>query len=323
QPIGHPECPRVRHWPCECEARLVNPLSWFREKLVELAPEPDMVRIGVDELASSGIYQEPINYAYHDGEKYPGGFGRTDILLTDYWTLRLRSDELFRKNLYARGLIRRLITSEINTGLTLESFPDEEILGVEEDSLTEWSEGVEARFGIWSKNPKIVDFRERRTFQQLQEDVRLEALVGGDVLVIMRQHPLTKLPQVQLVNGARVQTPFGGVPPSVPAGSEICDGVEIDANGRHVAFYVQKKDGFENERIPAYGPRTGRKMAWLVYGTDRRMNDVRGEPILSLIMQSMKEVDRFRDAALRKAVINSIVAMSVEKGEDKPGTMPL
>lgn len=263
------------------------------------------------------------SWGWNDGEKYPGGYGVTEILLTDYWTLRLRSAELFKKNLYARGLLRRLVTNVINTGLTLESFPDEEILGYPEDGLTEWSERVEARNHIWTQNARICDYQERRTFQELQQDCKLEAMIEGDVLVIMRQHPLTKLPQIQLVQGSKIRTPFGQ-PLNLPDGHRIVHGVQLDERGRHHGFWVcLDPDGLKAEFIPAYGQRTGRRMAWLVYGTDKRMDEVRGEPLLSLVLQSLKDMDRYRDAALRKAVMNSVLAMWVEKTEDKPGTQPL
>jgi capsid protein len=64
-------------------------------------------------------------------------------------------------------------------------------------------------------------------------------------------------------------------------------------------------------------------MAWLVFGTDKRLDAVRGEPLLSLVLQSLKEVDRYRDSTQRKAVINSLLAMQVTKSEDKPGTLPM
>lgn len=290
----------------------------------ETTPAPALERIRLDELASAGpLSGGYTKFAWNDGDKFAGGFGATNLLITDYWTLRARSDELFKRNLYARGLIRRLVTNEINTGLTLEAFPDEDILGMEEDSLTPWSEQVESRWHIWTSNPMACDFKQAKTLSRIQQEVRVEALVGGDVLVILRQHPVTSLPVVQVVSGSKVRTPFGGIPPKLAEGSRIEHGVEIDRNGRHVGFWVQKGDTQESERIAAYGSRTGRKMAWLIYGTDKRMNDVRGEPILSLALQSLKELDRYRDAAQRKALINSIVAMSIEKGEDKPSTLPI
>ncbi len=265
--------------------------------------------------------QPPSVLADFNGDKFLGGFGTTQIFTVDYWTLRERSNQLFRENLYARGLIRRLITNEINTGLTPEAAPDESIIGVPEDSLADWSENVENRFGIWGKNPNVCDFRKRSTFGAIQRAARMEALIAGDVLVVMRQSQQTKLPMVQLISGSKVQTPLGGST-TLRNGHEIRHGVELDASGRIVAHWVQQDDG-SSKRIPAVGEKSGRRISWLVYGCDKRLDEVRGEPLLSLILQSLKEVDRYRDSTQRKAVINSLIAMQVTKSDDKPGTLPL
>jgi len=256
-----------------------------------------------------------------NGDKFFGGFGATKIFTPDYWTLRERSNQLFAENLYARGLIRRLITNEINTGLTPEATPDEQIIGVSEDSLNDWSETVENRFGIWGKNPELCDWRQRSTFGAIQRAARMEALIAGDVLVVVRQSQRTKLPMIQLVSGSKVQTPLGGST-TVRKGHEIRHGVELDATGRVVAHWVRQDDA-TSKRIPVIGEKSGRRISWLVYGTDKRLDAVRGEPLLSLILQSLKEVDRYRDSTQRKAVINSLLAMQVTKSDDKPGTLPV
>jgi len=247
--------------------------------------------------------------------------GATRIFTPDYWTLRERSNQLFTENLYARGLIRRLITNEINTGLTPESTPDEEIIGVAEDSLNDWTETVENRFGIWGKNPNLCDWKHKSTFGAIQRAARLEALISGDVLVVLRQSPATKLPMVQLVSGNKVQTPLGDNN-NLRKGHKIRHGVEMNAAGRVVAYQVKQDDG-TFKRLPAFGEKSGRKISWLVYGTDKRLDDVRGQPILSLVLQSLKEIDRYSDSTQRKAVINSILAMFIKKTDDKPGTLPI
>ena len=285
--------------------------------------KPDV--IAVDDLnpyAYAGqTFLSPWEHSIHDGGKFAGGFGTTQIQLTDYWTLRARSAQLFNENLYARGVIRRLITNEINTGLTPEACPDEMIIGVPEDSLTDWTETVENRFGIWSKNPELCDRKGVLTFGAIQRAARMEALVSGDVLVVLRQSRRTNLPMVQLVSGNKVQTPLGGNIKLRP-GHEIKHGVEFDAQGRVVAHWVRQDDG-DNKRIPAVGERSGRKISWLVYGCDKRLDDVRGQPLLAIVLQSLKEVDRYRDSAQRKAVINSILALFIKKTEDKMSTLPV
>lgn len=261
---------------------------------------------------------DPWRFNVDNGGKFPGGFGPTELLVTDYWTLRWRSAQLFEKNLYARGLVRRLVTNEINVGLHLECVPEEKILGRTEDSLADWSEDVENRFGLWAKNAAICDQGERLSFGALQAQARLEALVSGDVLIVLRQDPRTKLPRVQLISGDAVQTPITGLFP-MPGQNRIVHGVELDKEGRQVAYWV-RQDDLSHKRLPAYGEKSGRRLAWLMYGTEKRFRDVRGKPLLSIILQSLREIDRYRDAALRKAVINSIYALFVKKTQDKPGT---
>lgn len=275
--------------------------------------------------ASAGYSGDvPVRRTWNTGTKFPGGFGETLLLTPDYWTLRARSSQLFRTNLYARGIIRRYITNVINTGLHLECTPDESVLGFAEDSLSDWAELVENRFQIWERFPWLCDFRERESFGELQAAAEMEALIAGDVLVVLRQDARTGLPRVQLVNGDAVQTP-AEVPKN---GNRIMHGVELDKFGRHVAYWIRQEDEgspfrWVSKRMPAWGEKSGRRIAWLVYGTEKRLDDVRGEPLLALILQSLREIDRYRDSTQRKAVINSMLAMFIAKGEDKPGTMPL
>jgi capsid protein len=260
-----------------------------------------------------------LDWGWDDGSKWQGGFGPTRLLFTDYWSLRNRSVDLFETNLYARGIIRRLVTNEINTGLNLEAVPEEVLLGLKEDSLADWSENVENRFALWANEPALCDYAERSTFGALQVAARMEALISGDVLIVNRVDQRTGLPKVQLISGSCVQSPFPG-----PAGVRIDHGVERDAQGRHVAYWItQQVAGTivpQFRRLPAYGEKSGRRLAWLLYGTDKKLDDVRGKPILALVLQSLKEIDRYRDSVQRKAVINSMVAMFLTKTQDKPGT---
>ena len=285
-----------------------------------IAPDSNVVTLAeLDSyIPGASTMLSPTSYT---GDKFAGGYGHTKTHTIDYWTLRKRSAELFTDNLYARGLLRRLITNEINTGLTPEATPDEPILGLEEDSLNEWTENVENRFNIWSKDARLCDYKHADTFGALQRAARLEALVTGDCLVVLRQSQRTGLPQVQLISGNMVQTPYDNRQ-TLRKGHKVLHGVEFDNMGRVAAHWVRKED-FTFVRIPAWGEKSGRQLSWLVYGTDRRMDEVRGQPILSLVLQSLKEIDRYRDSAQRKAVVNSILAMFIKKSADKPGTLPM
>jgi capsid protein len=286
-------------------------------------PIQETTRVSVDELdpfTATTSTLSPASWHNWDGSKYANSFGDTKLFTFDYWTLRQRSTQLFTENLYARGLIRRLVTNEINTGLSVESTPDESILGLPDDSLTDWSENVENRFALWAKNPTLCDYEGHRTFGEIQRVARRESLIGGDVLVVLHQSKINSLPQVRLIKGEYVQNPVSQ--DAIRDGHTVEYGVELDANRRQVAYWVIQGDN-TYKRIEAVGKRSGRRLAWLVYGTDQRLDEVRGQPLLSIILQSLKEVDRYRDAAVRKAVVNSILAMFIEKTENKMGTLPV
>jgi lambda family phage portal protein len=287
-------------------------------------PEPE-----VEPAPAAGAWPSPVRYGHHDGEKFPGGFGFTELLITDYWSLRAKSTQLFKKNIYARGIVRRLVTNIVNTGLALEAEPDERILGIDAKKLGEWADVVENRFHLWERWPELCDDQGRQAFGALQAQAMLTALISGDVLVTLLQDPATGLPRVRLVDGSRVQTPFGSgnEAPKLAPGHAIRHGVELDTRGRHVAFWIVQVNEAtgerRSERLAAVGPETGRRQAWLVYGTDKLLDEVRGEPMLSLILQSLHEIDRYRDAVQRKALINSIFAMFIKKEQEGPGTRPL
>lgn len=253
-----------------------------------------------------------------DGEKFAGGIGSTQVLWKDYWTLRQRSVQMFEQNLYARGIIRRLVTNEINTGLELEVTPEEGIIGREEGSLDEWSEEIENRWRIWARTPGRCDVLQQRGFGRLQAMARMEALISGDVLVVLTQDSATGLPRVRLHDGQMVQTPAN----EPRSGNRIEHGVEVDKIGRHVAYWIVQTSG-KWKRLPAHGEKSGRKLAWLVYGTEKRDHETRGTPMLALLLQSLSEIDRYRDSVQRKATINSMLAMFIQKDEERMGTRPL
>lgn len=284
------------------------------------APAPAFVP---DMMSGSGSLARNL---WHDGDKYPGGFGYTELLTADYWTLRKRSVQLFKTNIYARGIVRRLVTNIINTGLSLEATPENAILGEGEETLAVWSELVENRFHLWERSPVLCDYCGGKSFGSLQAAAKMAALISGDVLVTLLQDPATGLPRVRLVDGQRVQTPYGtgSIAPRIAEGNEVKHGVELDANGRQVAYWLASQGAGQTrvERLAAVG-RDGRRQAWLVYGTDRLLDEVRGEPLLSIVLQSIREIDRYRDAVQRKATINAILAMFIQKDQDTIGSRPL
>jgi capsid protein len=261
------------------------------------------------------------NASNFDGEKFPGGLMPVNELFgLDYWALRERSNELFHKNAYARGIVRRIVTNVIYDGLHLEATPEKNILNLQDEFIDDWSERVESRFYLYNQTPEIIDFKKRRNGGELQAQIKTEAIISGDCLVVLRQSPKYRLPTVEIISGDRVQTPVGML-----SNENIIDGVELDKSGRHVAFYViDDNNSLGYTKILARGRNTGRLQARLIYGCDKREDGVRGVPLLAIAIQPLAEIDRHRDSAQRKATLNSVVVAAVERGANaKAKSKPL
>lgn len=257
------------------------------------------------------------------GDPYPGSFGLTkDYVFVDYYTLRIRSVQLFKENPYARGIFERLLENEINSGLSLEANPISLYTHLEEEETSEWIQKVETDFKIWAETPELCDYYKQKTFAQLQNALRFTSLVSGDCLVVLRINPQSKTPQIQLIDGSNIQTPLGY---ECRKGNTIRNGIEYDNLGRQVAYYVRQvcfnESNFENnilnyKRVAAFGEKSGRRIAWLVYGNNTRLlNNDRGEPILSHVLYMLKDLDRYKDAEMRAAVINGMLPLFIKKSE--------
>ena len=286
----------------------------------------------IEMLVTTNKYQaqmlDAIKHTW-DGSKYPGNFGLTKILENiDYWTLRKRSVQLFTENPYAKGIIRRILRNEIHTGLTASANPIGAILWPDMDELKQaemavkYGDLLSMQFELYANNYELFDFKKQLTFGEWQEMVRREALLCGDGVIISRVNKYTGLPTWDWVNGNNIRTP-GNV--KVAAGHRVVNGVELDEYGRHVAYYIQKivDAKTEFERVPVRGEEAGRQISWMIYGSEKGADEVRGEPLLACVLGMLKDIDRYKDAEVRAAVINALIAFTVQKDENTVvGTRP-
>lgn len=255
-----------------------------------------------------------------DGSKYDGALGnKLDFSFVDYWTLRERSMRLFRENIYAKGIIRRLINNEIHTGLVPAPTPVASVIWqdvdetIREEDAVRYSELFSTEFNLYAETPTVFDWGKKRTFGEFQALVRFESLVCGDGIIISRINPKTNLPCWQWVNGDNIRTPDTS---DIIAGHIIKHGVEFDKWGKRVAYHVRTvlPDGsYSFERVPTRGAHSGRLISWMVYGSDMMIDDVRGEPFLADTLYMLKDLDRYRDAEVRASVVNAMLAFFIEK----------
>jgi capsid protein len=272
-------------------------------------------------------YTQKIIEDVFDGDKFPGSFGITrDYVINhgiDYYTLRRRCYQLFVENTYFSGIIKRVLRNEIFTGMLPEPTPIGSVLWSampeedQEQEASKYAELMRESFSLYANDYNVFDYKRQMTFGEYQEAVRQEAIICGDVLVVSRINQQTGLPSWDIVSGNDIKTPLEY---NVRKGNTITHGVERDPQGRHVAYWIEefKDDNFTFTRIPVFGEKSGRQISWLVYGGNKLLNEVRGTPILASALYMLRDLDRYRDAELRAAVIGSIIPFFIEKSPTTP-----
>lgn len=268
---------------------------------------------------SSGVYSPIFSYSYN-GEKNLGEMGPIKDYKMDYPALRLRSWQSFVESEITQTVIKRYITWVIGKGLKLQAEPVQRVLEMEGVSLdaTTFSESVEARFNVYRKS-KRAHYSGMKNLDGVAADAFKNAIVGGDVLVILRFENNTV--SVQLVDGHHVQTPVGEALPKNLNGNRIIDGVEIDPKGKHVRYYV-KTDIFKYTAVEAYGKKSGLQMAYLVYGLEYRLNNLRGIPLNACVLEALKKMERYKEATVGSAEERQKIAFSIEHNNASTGENP-
>lgn len=289
------------------------------DKILDEAPivdDRDLTSGGAPREISMSDYERSMGGFFDaawSGDTFTGSFGGTQDIILSYEDLRSRCSEVFLTNRYARALIRRIVSNVIASGMWPEHQPETGILGLEKGSLKEFSRRFEALFKLWSKAAEFASIDKLSTFGKIQADAYREALVGGDALVIWETDVDTNMPRLKVIPGSSVTDPnLDEFKRAKDRGNKIKTGVEVNSKGAHIAYFVLQEDR-SIKRVLASDPDTGRIISRMVYVFDRRVNSTRGEPLLSILLTSLKELDRFLSATQRKAALNASIALVAKK----------
>ena len=119
-----------------------------------------------------------------DGSKFWGSLGPvSEWTFVDYWKLRKRSMKLFRTNLYAKGVIRRLVWNEIHTGIIATPTPMGSVLFPSMDEVEREQQAVKYGEEIAVKTQEFA-------FKRAEKEIDRATYQAMEALIHIQIHPL-------------------------------------------------------------------------------------------------------------------------------------
>ena len=258
-------------------------------------------------------------------------------------TLRQRSRMLYMSGSVGTSAINTVRTKVVGTGLTLKAEIGREFLGVNEESAKDWQRRVEAEFRLWADRRENCDALGLSTFYGLEQLVLKSWLLSGDVFVLFKYADPTPMNpytlRLHVIEADRISTPVwctgksywntsqteGKVPEGKPgAGNAVHDGVEVDGDGRIVAYYICDRypqsmlysaEKAEWVRVEAFGRETG--LPNILHITEgERPDQYRGVPYLTPVVENILQLRRYTESELMAALVQSFFTAWVETEAD-------
>jgi len=236
--------------------------------------------------------------------------------------LRERSRDLYAGGgPLGRGAIDRIVLNALGSGLRLNVRIDPERLNMSEEESRRWSSEVESQFDFWASS-KRADFTRQQNFYEMQVLAFKSVLLDGECLVnltLKRDKGCRYDTGVQLIESDRLMTPV-----IKPPGVMIDEGVEIDEYGTPIAYWISNRNPkaelqnqpsrVEYTRLPA-----GKNIIHLM--NPERINQHRGVPFLSPVIEQLKQLGRYTEAELMAAVISGMFAVFYEHEYQPEGSI--
>lgn len=255
-------------------------------------------------------------------------------------TLRQRSRMLYMASPVATSAINTSRTKVVGTGLTLKSDIDRTVLGLSPEEAKDWQRNAEAEFALWAEKKQNCDALGVNNFSGIQQLAVKSWLTSGDVFVVIQRAKPTPLNpytlRLHMVEADRCSTPlsYGG---SFLMGStegvnqsnnhKIHDGVEVDAKGAIIAYYIRNTYPFQTipdethwDRIAAYGKKTGLPNILHIMDSERP-DQYRGVPYLAQVIEPLLQLRRYTESQLTSAIIQSFFTAWI-KTETDPTLIP-
>lgn len=245
--------------------------------------------------------------------------------------LRERSRDLYMSGGLAAGAIKKNQSNVLGSGLTLKCQLNYRMLGITPEQAKAWEELTEFEFGLWA-NSKI-DNTGLNDFYDAQRIMLTGWLLNGDSLSVVKytDKPERLNPyrlRLHMLEADRLNNPeqYSGYSPfmasegydlssyiQLPNGGAIRNGLETDASGKVLAYWISNKhpnslyplnQPMKWVRVEAYNHVSGLPNVTFIMGAERA-EQYRGVPYLAPVIEQVKQMNRYAEAEIAAAIINS------------------
>ena len=230
-----------------------------------------------------------------------------------------RARDLVANDPHAASVVDSMATNSVGTGLQLQPQPHAASLGWNQEQVDAFQADAE---WIWQRWCREADARGKLPFWAMQLCCAHSMLTNGEyfVLPVMLQDGDRDFSlALQMVDPVRLSTPAGK-----ESDPRIRDGVEMDQNGKPVAYWMANpaKENFITEINHGYGmdesyyarisARLGHRPGFFHSFLPKEPEQVRGVSVLSPAMKFFKDLSDYLDYELVGAIVASSIPVFIE-----------
>lgn len=233
--------------------------------------------------------------------------------------LEARIFDLYRNNDLMRGLIEKMVDTVVGSKVVLQSMPDYEALGVSRDEALRWQRIVESEFHNYVDSPENWISADRSMdFTQLCRQAYRSKIFTGEITASLEW----RYSQAEgyktcfnVFSPNRIKTP--------PQNVDAFFGIELDNYGAAVAYHIEKTNISPNNTI--YRQKEFKRVLkrnkygqlQLIHIFEPLLPEYpRGISRLACVLKKMKQLDRYHEADLDKAIITTAYVFAITSDED-------
>jgi lambda family phage portal protein len=223
-------------------------------------------------------------------------------LLDSADTIRARARSLVQNNAYAIGILRAIVRNVVGCGIA----PEARIDGNEP-----MNDLIETKFHRWQKT---CDITGRLSFYEMQSLILSEVIEAGEILVHFVKTPNDRSREIpfalELVEADRLATDWFPRGQNKETGNEVRRGVEVDANGRPVAYWLYESHPTDLHNFRQIAQRYPANEFLHIF-KQKRVGQTRGVSDFAPVVRWLKDLHYYVENEMQSSAIASCFTVAI------------